>query len=215
MVSGVGYRPLVTGVMRFLQAKQRNSGSVRQHHADLAQYEPLLAGSDQNLKSIAQAFAIAHDCPQFHDMRREGDGKFQGNNFASLQLAAEGCAEAVLSEGAGSAPACGRQTLTKYRYLNARVETMAGETPTALAILIGLWVIDHSKFSSADLLFGSSFPTRFFSRGEMGISPAIVLECKGRSQGHQSSCTKEVSVREGQLQYCFLKTGLRRLYRSL
>jgi hypothetical protein len=38
--------------------KQIGSGSVRQHHADLAQYQFLLVGHDRILESAAQAFAI-------------------------------------------------------------------------------------------------------------------------------------------------------------
>jgi hypothetical protein len=168
MVSGLGYPPLVTAVMGVLGRKQKSSGGVRQHYTDLVQHQLLLAGHNQKFESAAQAFAITHHSSQLHDVRRERDGKLQGNNFAGSQLAAEGSPDAVLAEGTGSAPAGGREAFAKYGHLNARVETIAGETSLA-SFGCRLCVVAQSRFSIS--VFGSRFPARFFCRGEMGDRP--------------------------------------------
>jgi hypothetical protein len=164
MVSGQGCPPIVTAVMEASNGeKQKGSGSVRQHHADLMQYQLLLVGHDQKLESAAQAFAITHHGSQFHDVRRERDGKLQGNNFAGLQLTAEGRADAVQAEFAGSAPACGRQAFAKHRQLNAHVKTITGETPQPAVSSGCRWcVVAQSRFSISDLAFKSWFRSRFF-----------------------------------------------------
>jgi len=38
MVSGLGYLPLVTAVMKISGLKQKSSGGVRQHYTDLVQH---------------------------------------------------------------------------------------------------------------------------------------------------------------------------------
>src|SRR5208282_4020065 len=124
------------------------SGNVFQYKADLAQYFPVLAAHDQQLESAAQAVAITHRGSHLQDVRRERDGKLQGNNFAGLQLTAEGRPEAVLAEFTGSAPICGRPAFAKYRDLNAHVKTMTGETPQRLMSFGGrVRVIAQSCFS--------------------------------------------------------------------
>jgi hypothetical protein len=139
--------------MKVLRPKQKSSGSVRQYYADLAQYQPLLTGHDQKLESTAQAFAIAHHGAQLHNVRRERDGKLQGNNFAGLQLTAESRSDAVLAEDTGSAPAYGREAFAKYRHLNAHIKAITGETPL-VSLGCRLRVIAQSRFSVSDLLFG-------------------------------------------------------------
>src|SRR5882762_4908745 len=185
MVSGLGYPPLVTAVMGVSGPKQKSSGGVRQYYADLVQHKLLLVGHNQKFESAAQAFAITHHGSQLHDVRRERNGKFQGNNFAGLQLTAEGRADAVLAEGTGSAPACSRQALAKYRHLNAHVETMTRETPV---VTFGsrLCVGAQSRFSIR-ICFSGQFPAGLFSLGNWGAAFtafAIVLEPKGCPQGH-------------------------------
>src|SRR5271169_5334311 len=96
MLSGQGCPPIVTTVMKVCQwARRKRSAGVRQHNADLAQQKPLLVGHDQKLESAAQTVAITHHGSNLDDMRRERDGELQGNNFADLQLAAEGRPDAV------------------------------------------------------------------------------------------------------------------------
>ena len=55
----------------------------------------LLIGHDQKLESTAQAVAVTHHRSHLHDVRRERDGKLQGNHFAGLQLPAESRSDAV------------------------------------------------------------------------------------------------------------------------
>ena len=177
MVSGLGYPLIVTPVMKINGPTQKGSGGVRQHDADLVQHQLLLAGHDQKLESAVQAFAIAHRGSHLHDMRRDRDGKLQGNNFAGLQLTAEGRADAVLAELAASAPASGRPAFAKHRHLNAHVETITGETPEPLLSFGGRWCVDaQSSFSIADPPLKSCL-----------LDCASVQACPQR---HQSACTK-------------------------
>ena len=97
MVSGPGYPPLVTAVMKVLRPKPKGLGGVRQHYAHLVECQLLLVGHNQKFESAAQAFAITHHGSQLHDVRRERDVKLQGNNFAGLELTAYGRPNAVLS----------------------------------------------------------------------------------------------------------------------
>src|ERR1700688_3138878 len=168
MVSGLGYPPLVTAVMGVLGRKQKSSGGVRQHYTDLVQHQLLLAGHNQKFESAAQAFAITHHSSQLHDVRWERDGKLQGNNFAGSQLAAEGSPDAVLAEGTGSAPACGREAFAKYGHLNAHIKAMTGETPL-VSFGCRLCVVAQSRFSISD--FGSRLHRRYVCRAEMGGPP--------------------------------------------
>ncbi len=177
MVSGLGYSLIVTPVMKANGTTQKGSGGVRQNDADLAQHQLLLAGHDQKLESAVQAVAITHRGSQLHDVRRDWDGKLQGNHFADLQLTAKGRPNAVLAEFAGSAPASGRPAFAKHRHLNPRVETIAGETPYPPLSFGGrLCVVAQSSFSIADP------PPK-----------SCLLDCAsghGLPQQHQSACTK-------------------------
>ena len=87
----------------------------------------LLLGYDEEFESAAQAVAIADDGAEFHELRRKGDGELQRYDFAGVQLAAEGCADAVLADFVGSAPAGGGCTVAKHRDLDARVKAITGE----------------------------------------------------------------------------------------
>ena len=165
MVSGLGYPLIVTPVMKVNGPTRKDSGGVRQHHADLVQHPPLLAGHDQKLESAVQAVAITHHGSHLHNVRRDGDGKLEGNNFAGLQLTAEGRPDAVLAEFAGSAPARGRQTFAKYRHLNARVETITGGTPhPPLSFGCRFCVAAQSSFSTSDLSLKSPLRLCFSAR---------------------------------------------------
>jgi hypothetical protein len=160
--------------------KQKGSGSVRQYYADLAQYQFLLVGYDQELESAAQAVAVAHHGSHLDEMRRKRNGKLYGNNFARLQLTAESRPDAILAKFVGSAPACGRQAFAKHRHLNAHVKTMTRETPQPpLSFSYRLCVVAQSSFSISDLSFQPQL--------------AIVLEPKGGPQRHQSPCTNELA----------------------
>src|SRR5208283_4035118 len=69
-----------------------------------------------------------HHGPQLDDVGLKGYGKFQRNDFAGVQLTAEGGPDAILAEFIGSAPAGRRQPVTKHRSLYAHVEAITGET---------------------------------------------------------------------------------------
>ena len=158
MVSGLGYPLIVTPVMQVNGPTQKDSGGVRQHDADLVQHQLLLAGHDQKLESAVQAVAITHCGSHLHDVRRDWDGKLQGNNFADLQLTAESRPDAILAEFAGSAPASGRLAFAKHRHLNAYVETIAGETPDPPLSFGGrLCVVAQSSFPIAHPLPSPAF----------------------------------------------------------
>ena len=111
-----------------------------------------LLGHDQELESAAQAVVITHDGSHLDDVRGERDGKLQGNNFADPQLAAEGRADAVQTEFAGSAPEVGGNAFAKHRHLDARVEATTGETPLHRLSFGGAWfVVAQSRFSVSDI----------------------------------------------------------------
>jgi hypothetical protein len=174
MLSGPGYPPIVTAVMKVSnREEQKGSGGVRQHYADLTQHQLLLVGHNQKLESAAQASAITHHGAHLHDVRRERDGKLQGNNFAGLHLTAECRPDAVLAEFAGSAPACGRQAFAKHRHLNARVKRITEEAPPPVPVSFRfrLCVVAQSSFSISDLRFRPAFP----KREEKGDQPSPTL----------------------------------------
>jgi len=79
-------------------------GGIGQNYTNLAHHQSLFIGHDEEFESAAQPIAITHHGSQLHQMGWERDRKFQGNNFASLQLAAEGCAHPIHAKFAGSAP---------------------------------------------------------------------------------------------------------------
>ena len=149
MVSGPGNLQVVTGVMKiFKMGKQNRSGSVCQDYADLMQGQLLLLAHYQKLEAAAQAVAITHHSSQLDEVRRERYGELQGDNFAGLQRAAQSCSDAILAELVGAAPAGGDEAFAKHRYLNARVETIAAETPRPLLRFGGrLPVIAQSRFT--------------------------------------------------------------------
>ena len=209
MVSGPGCPPIVTAVIKVLRPKQKGSGGVRQQYADLAQRQLLLVGHDQKFESAPQAFAITHQGSYLHDVRRDRDGKLEGNNFASLQLTAEGRPDAVVAEFVGSSPVCGRQAFAKHRHLNACVKTITGETPQPpRGFRCRLCGVAQSSFSIADLPFKSLISDSLFLSARRKVdepspavpawpalnSSAIVLQRRACPQQHQSACTKEVSV---------------------
>jgi hypothetical protein len=108
-------------------------------------------------------------------VRRERNGKLEGNNFTGLQLTAEGSPDAVLAEGAGSAPACSRQAIAEYRHLNARVKTMTRETPV-VTFGCRLCVVAQSRFSIR-ICFSGMVSGPLFHCGEMGSSLHRLCDC--------------------------------------
>jgi len=130
------------------ESQQKGSGGVGQDDTDLAQKQPLFVGHDQKLKSAAQTVVITDHGSYLDDVRRDRDGKLQRNNFAYLQLAAKGRADAIHAEFAGSAPVGGRLAFAKHRHLNARIESTTGETaqPTT-SFGRGLFVVVQFSFS--------------------------------------------------------------------
>src|SRR5208337_1149772 len=141
------------------ESAERGSVGVGQHNTGFAQQQPLLFGDDQKLESAAQTVAITHHGSHLDDVRRDGNGKLQGNNFANLQLAAEGRAAAIHTELAGSAPVAGRLAFTKHRHLNARIETTPGETPQpAVSFGCRLFVLVQFSLSISDIFTHPSKP---------------------------------------------------------
>jgi hypothetical protein len=78
------------------------------------QYETLFVIHDQKFESVPQSFVVSHYGSNLDRVRWEREGEFQGNNFSSLQLTAQGCPEAILAEFAGSAPEFGGHALAKH-----------------------------------------------------------------------------------------------------
>src|SRR5580700_323131 len=101
----------------------------RQDDAELAKSGSLLVGHDQKFESAAQAVTIADDGPQLDDIRSERNGQVEGNDFASLQLSAEGGSDAVLADFIGATPAGSSPAVAEHGDLNPRVETITRETP--------------------------------------------------------------------------------------
>lgn len=135
-------------------ARNRTSlGRVRQYYAELVHDLPLLFGHDQKLESAAQAVTITHHGAELHGIGFERDGKLQGNNFAGLHLAAEGCADAIEAEFVGPAPVFDGQALAEYRHLDPGVKTIAGKPPfTMCRFGGGRRAVVQSGFSMADSL---------------------------------------------------------------
>ena len=182
MVSGLGYPLIVTPVMKVNGPRQKDSGGVRQNDADLVQHQFLLAGHDQKLEAAVQSFAITHRGSHLHDVRRAGDGKLQGNNFADPQRGAKSRPDAVLAEFAGSAPTSGHPAFAKHRHLDARVEAITGETPQLPVSFGGRWCVGaQASLSIAD-------PSR---------NPAfwIVLQCGPVLNGIKVHVLRVVRVR--------------------
>ena len=59
----------------------------------------------EEFEAVAEAVAIAHDGADFQWVGAEGQGNFEGDDFAFLEFSGESGADAILTEFGGVSPA--------------------------------------------------------------------------------------------------------------
>ena len=167
MVSGLGYPPIVTAVMKLsgfgaAEKLRMRSPTLRRVGAELI----FVRWSPRRTQSATEAFAITHHSSHLHNVRRQRDGKFKRNNFTDSEFTTERGAHAVLADFAGSAPQFGCQAISKNRQLNTCIKAMPGEFSSPL-LRLGCCLCE---------LGNPVAPFQVFPRSSFLLLLAIVLE---------------------------------------
>jgi hypothetical protein len=98
--------------------------------ADAEDGVALASVEGEEFETVAQALAVADDGADFDGIGRQGQGNFEGDDFAGFKAAGEGGPDAILAHFGRASPAGAEFSCLKHFDLQADVDDEAWEAPS-------------------------------------------------------------------------------------
>ena len=102
-------------------------GFAGEHFADASDGFTLGVSKGEEFEAVAEAVAIAHDGADFQWVGAEGQGNFEGDDFAFLEFPGESGADAILTEFGGVSPAVLEVAVLEHADVHAGVDGKTGK----------------------------------------------------------------------------------------